>query len=82
MFGFGFGFGVDPTRTTPFMAEMAELTADDLDKVSKDVPIFIVNQSGPIGYVNHRALEIAGVTDKTPNPPGGGIYMSRMLQSN
>ena len=70
--GWLFGFGVDPSRTTPFMAE---LTADDLDKVSKDIPIFIVNQSGHIGYVNHKALELAGVNDKTPNPPGGGIYV-------
>jgi predicted amidohydrolase YtcJ len=70
--GWLFGFGVDPSRTTPFMAE---LTADDLDQVSKDVPIFIVNQSGHIGYVNHKALELAGVTDKTPNPPGGGIFV-------
>ena len=66
------GFGVDPSRTSPFMAE---LTADDLDKASKDIPIFIVNQSGHIGYVNHKALELAGVTEKTPNPPGGGIYV-------
>ena len=64
-------FGVDPSRTTPFMAE---LTADDLDRVSKDVPIFIINQSGHIGYVNHRALELAGITDTTPNPGNGGIY--------
>jgi predicted amidohydrolase YtcJ len=70
--GWLFGFGVDPSRTTPFMAE---LTANDLDTVSKDIPIFIVNQSGHIGYVNHKALELAGVTDKTPNPPGGGIYV-------
>jgi predicted amidohydrolase YtcJ len=66
------GFGVDPSRTSPFMAE---LTADDLDKVSKDVPIFIINQSGHIGYVNHKALELAGITDKTPNPGSGGIYV-------
>ena len=70
--GWLFGFGVDPSRTTPFMAE---LTADDLDKVSKDVPVFIVNQSGHIGYVNHKALELAGVTDQTPNPKGGGVYV-------
>ncbi|MBU3582942.1 amidohydrolase family protein [Polynucleobacter sp. 15G-AUS-farblos] len=70
--GWLFGFGVDPSRTTPFMAE---LTADELDKVSKDVPIFIVNQSGHIAYVNHKALELAGVTDKTPNPAGGGVYV-------
>lgn len=70
--GWLFGFGVDPSRTSPFMAE---LTADDLDKVSTTVPIFIVNQSGHIGYVNHKALELAGVTNKTPNPAGGGIYV-------
>ena len=70
--GWLFGFGVDPSRTTPFMAE---LTADDLDKVSKDVPVFIVNQSGHIGYVNHKALELAGVTNQSPNPPGGGVYV-------
>ncbi len=70
--GWLFGFGVDPSRTTPFMAE---LTADDLDKVSTTVPIFIVNQSGHIGYVNHKALELAGVNNKTPNPAGGGIYV-------
>ena len=70
--GWLIGFGVDPSRTSPFMAE---LTADDLDKVSKDVPIFIVNQSGHIGYVNNKAIALAGITNKTPNPPGGGVYV-------
>jgi predicted amidohydrolase YtcJ len=70
--GWLFGFGVDPARTSPFMAE---LNADDLDRVSKDVPIFIVNQSGHIGYVNRKAIQLAGITDKTPNPPGGGIFV-------
>ena len=65
-------FGVDPSRTTPFMAE---LTADDLDKVSTEVPIFVVNQSGHIAYVNHKALEVAGITNSTPNPGSGGIYV-------
>lgn len=66
------GFGVDPSRTSPFMAE---LTTEVLDQVSTDVPIFIVNQSGHIAYVNTKAFEVAGVTNKTPNPPGGGIYV-------
>ena len=66
------GFGVDPSRTSPFMAE---LNADDLDQVSKEVPIFIVNQSGHIAYVNRKALELSGITNKTPNPPGGGVYV-------
>ncbi len=70
--GWLFGFGVDPSRTSPFMAE---LTADILDKVSTTVPIFIINQSGHIGYVNHKALEQAGVTENTPSPGGGGVYV-------
>jgi predicted amidohydrolase YtcJ len=65
-------FGVDPSRTTPFMAE---LNADILDKVSTEVPILVMNQSGHIAYVNHKAFELAGITDKTPNPGEGGIYM-------
>jgi hypothetical protein len=65
-------FGVDPSRTQPFMAE---LTADVLDKVSTEVPIAVMNQSGHILYVNHKALEVAGINDKTPNPGDGGIYM-------
>ena len=65
-------FGVDPSRTEPFMAE---LTADVLDKVSTEVPIVVMNQSGHILYVNHKAFEVAGITDKTPNSGDGGIYM-------
>lgn len=62
-------FGVDPSRTTPFMAE---LTAADLDKVSTQVPILVLNQSGHIAYANNKALQMAGITDKSPNPEGGG----------
>ena len=65
------GFGVDPSRTTPVMAE---LNADLLDKVSTTNPIFIVNQSGHIAYVNHKALELGGITESTPNPGNGGVY--------
>ena len=66
------GFGVDPSRTSPFMAE---LTIEVLDQISKDVPIFIINQSGHIAYANSKAFEVAGVTNQTPNPAGGGIYV-------
>lgn len=65
------GFGVDPSRTTPLMAE---LNADLLDRVSTTNPIFIINQSGHIAYVNHKALEESGITENTPNPGNGGVY--------
>jgi predicted amidohydrolase YtcJ len=63
-------FGVDPSRTDPFMAE---LTADILDKVSTTKPIFVMNQSMHIAYANHKALEMAGITDSTPDPKGGKL---------
>ena len=66
------GFGVDPSRTNP---PMTELNADLLDKVSTTNPIFVVNQSGHIAYVNHKALELAGITDGTPDPGNGGVYV-------
>jgi predicted amidohydrolase YtcJ len=63
-------FGVDPSRTDPFMSE---LTADILDKVSTTKPIFVMNQSMHIAYVNHKAMEIAGISDSTPDPKGGKL---------
>jgi len=63
-------FGVDPSRTEPFMSE---LTADILDKVSTTKPIFVMNQSMHIAYVNHKALEVAGLTDSSPDPKGGKL---------
>ena len=58
----------DPSRTTPLFAQ---LTADDLDAISKEVPIFVLNASGHIAYLNHKAIELSGITDKTPDPPSG-----------
>ena len=63
-------FGVDPSRTEPFMSE---LTADILDKVSTTKPIFVMNQSMHIAYVNRKALEMAGLTDSSPDPMGGKL---------
>ena len=66
--GWLIAFGVDPSRANPFMAS---LDATTLDAVSTKVPIFVLNQSGHIAYVNHRAIELAGITPNTPNPKGG-----------
>ena len=63
-------FGVDPSRTEPFMSE---LTADILDQVSTTKPIFVMNQSMHIAYVNLMALEMAGLTDSSPDPKGGKL---------
>lgn len=63
-------FGVDPSRTDPFMSE---LTADILDRVSTIKPVFVLNQSLHIAYANHKALEMAGLNDSSPNPKGGTL---------
>jgi predicted amidohydrolase YtcJ len=70
--GWLLAFGVDPARTKPFMAS---LNATELDKVSKDVPIFVLNQSGHLAYVNNRAIDLAGIRNE-PNPPGG-VYVRK-----
>ena len=66
--GWLLGNGFDPARTTPLFAT---LTLDELNAISTTVPIFVLNASGHIAYVNSKAYEIAGVTDSTPDPPGG-----------
>jgi len=47
-----------------------ELTTKELDEISKDRPIFVLNASGHIAYVNSKALELAKITKDTPNPQG------------
>lgn len=61
------GFGYDDSQ----LAEQRHPTRDDLDKVSKDLPVIIIHQSGHLGVANSKALEIAGVTAETKNPKGG-----------
>ncbi len=64
-----FGFGYDNAQ----LAELRHPTRADLDAVSKDVPIVLVHQSGHIGALNSKALEAAGVSARSENPPGGVI---------
>ncbi len=63
------GFGYDQSQ----LVELRHPTKDDLDAVSKDVPIIIVHQSGHFGAANSAALAAAGITRETPTPPGGVI---------
>jgi predicted amidohydrolase YtcJ len=44
-----------------------------LDAVVPDRPVFLYNRDGHGAWVNSRALEIAGVTAETPDPPNGRI---------
>jgi predicted amidohydrolase YtcJ len=46
------------------------LTIKELDEVSTAHPIFVLNTSGHLAYVNSKAFEMAGIPADVPNPPG------------
>jgi hypothetical protein len=48
-------------------------TRHDLDPVSPNNPVFILQQGGHYGSANSLALDIAGITADTPDPTGGVI---------
>ncbi len=46
---------------------------DALSAVSPENPVFLTHASGHASMVNGLALEMAGIDDNTPDPPGGEI---------
>jgi hypothetical protein len=48
-------------------------TAAQLDRVCEGHPAFLTAKSLHAAWVNSKALALAGITDATPNPPGGLI---------
>ena len=68
-FGWLVGFGYDDSQLT----EKDHPTADDLDRVSTEVPVIIVHQSGHLGSMNHKALEVFNITKASEDPVGGHI---------
>jgi predicted amidohydrolase YtcJ len=63
-------FGFDNSVMTPYR----QLSIQDLDGVSTDVPIFVLNPSGHIGYANSKAFAEVNVTAQSPDVAGGGRY--------
>ncbi len=45
-----------------------------LDEIEADRPIYLNCNDGHSAWVNSKALELAGITDSTPDPPHGAIY--------
>jgi predicted amidohydrolase YtcJ len=45
----------------------------DLDAVIRDRPVYLDRADGHAAVVNSKALDIAGITRDTPDPPGGQI---------
>jgi predicted amidohydrolase YtcJ len=48
-----------------------------LDCVSPNNPVYLTHASGHAVFVNGKALELAGITRTTANPPGGEIVKDR-----
>ena len=67
--GWIIGFGYDDAQLT----EKQHPTADDLDKVSTDIPVLFVHQSGHLGVMNHKGLEEVGYLKGVEDPKGGLI---------
>jgi predicted amidohydrolase YtcJ len=48
-------------------------TKEILDRIVPDRPVYLPNRDGHGAWVNSRALELAGITRETPDPPDGRI---------
>lgn len=74
--GWVIGFGYDDGQLT----EGRHPTRDDLDRVSTDLPILIVHQSGHLGVMNSKGLALAGIGADTQDPMGGKIRRKKGSQ--
>ncbi|HEY2779357.1 MAG TPA: amidohydrolase [Steroidobacteraceae bacterium] len=61
------GYFFDDTK----LKDKRSLTRQDLDKVSRDLPVMVEHRGGHTAFYNSKALEMAGIRRDTPNPPGG-----------
>jgi predicted amidohydrolase YtcJ len=61
------GYFFDDTK----VKDKRELNVHDLDEVSKEHPVAVQHRGGHTSFYNSKALEMAGITKNTPNPPGG-----------
>jgi hypothetical protein len=68
------GYFFDDTK----LKDKRELDASDLDEVSLDHPVVVRHRGGHTSYYNHKALEMAGISKNTQNPPGGTYDRNRV----
>ena len=50
---------------------------DSLSAISPNNPVLLTHASGHSVYINAKAMEFAGITNKTPNPAGGEIVKDK-----
>jgi predicted amidohydrolase YtcJ len=61
------GYFFDDTK----LKDKRPLNRHDLDQVSTEHPVAVQHRGGHTSFYNSKALELAGITKDTPNPPGG-----------
>ena len=59
----------DETKWTPAQLPTKEL----IDPATPNTPVFVNRYDGHMALANSAALQLAGVTSKTPDPPGGTV---------
>ena len=64
------------------LAEGRYIYASDLDPVSPDNPVWLTHTTAHYSVGNSLALELAGITRATPDPPGGPDRPRRRGQSD
>jgi hypothetical protein len=69
----GRGWHQDKWERRPAPSVEGLPTHEGLGRVSPENPVFLSHTSGHGVFVNARALERAGITRETANPPGGEI---------
>jgi predicted amidohydrolase YtcJ len=62
--GHGWGYSAFPQQT---------VDKKYIDEVISDRPVYLMERDGHMGLANSKAIEIAGVTSATPDPPNGHI---------
>jgi predicted amidohydrolase YtcJ len=67
----GQGVWVQAKMLDPSIMPGRPFSRQDLDQLSPNVPVFILESNGHNAYANSRAIELAGLTKDTPDPPQG-----------
>ena len=65
--GHGWGYSAFPNQT---------VDKRYIDAVISDRPVYLLERDGHMGFGNSKALQMAGVTNSTPDPPNGHIMKS------
>jgi predicted amidohydrolase YtcJ len=73
----GRGWHQEKWSATPQPSVEGFPTHESLDKVSPNNPVLLTHASGHATFVNQKALELSGITAKTPNPEGGEILKDK-----